>query len=100
MVRIPSSFVLGLSTDSPFVLAEYQKAHAFAFALLSDHDAQVAKDYGAKYAYDFTSMRLDRIAKRAAFVIDEEGMVLYAEVLDNAGLLPDLEAIKQLASSE
>jgi len=40
-------------------------------------------------------MELDRIAKRAAFVIDREGTVRYAEVLDNAGKLPDFDAIRE-----
>ncbi len=87
--------VVGISTDSPFVLAEYAKAHGFRFPLLSDHDAEVSARYGAKYDHDFTPMKLDRISKRAAFVIDRQGVVRHAEVLDNAGKLPDFEAVKQ-----
>jgi len=34
------------------------------------------------------------VAKRSAFVVDKEGMVKYAEVLDNAGEQPDFEAVK------
>ncbi len=87
--------VLAISTDSPFALAEFKKVHQFRFPLLSDHDAEVSALYGAKYNRDFTHMKLDRIAKRAAFVIDKEGIVRYAEVLENAGELPHFEAIKQ-----
>ena len=85
--------VVGISTDSPFVLAEFKKVHDFPFRLLSDHDASVAAAYGAKYDNDFTPMKLDRIAKRSAFVIDHDGTVLYAEVLDNAGEQPNFDAI-------
>ncbi len=90
--------VVGISTDSPFALAEFRKVHGFRFPLLSDHDAEVSAAYGAKYDHDFTPMKLDRIAKRAAFVIDRDGVVRYAEVLENAGELPNLDAVKAVLS--
>ncbi|WP_456426258.1 redoxin domain-containing protein [Rhodocaloribacter sp.] len=90
--------VVGLSTDSPFALAEFRKVHGFRFPLLSDHDAEVCAAYGAKYDHDFTPMKLDRIAKRAAFVIDRDGVVRYAEVLEHAGELPNLDAVKAVLS--
>jgi peroxiredoxin len=86
--------IVGISTDSPFVLDEYRKVNDLQFTLLSDHDAEVAAAYGAKYDHDFTPMKLDRIAKRSAFVVDAEGVIQYAEVLDNAGQQPDFEAIQ------
>ena len=87
--------IAGISTDSPFVLSEFRSVHDLAFPLLSDHDADVSALYGSKYAEDFTPMNLDRISKRSAFVIDRDGVVQYAEVLDNAGHQPDFEAIKE-----
>jgi len=87
--------VAAISTDSPFVLSEFRSVHGFDFPLLSDHDAEVSALYGTKYAQDFTSMDLDRIAKRSAFVIDREGGIQYAEVLDNAGRQPDFEAVEE-----
>ncbi|MFB6248598.1 MAG: redoxin domain-containing protein [Salinibacter sp.] len=90
--------VVGISTDSPFVLDEFRSVNQLEFSLLSDHDADVAEQYGAKYDGNFTPMALDRIAKRAAFVLDEEGVVRYREVLDNAGNLPDLEQIRTLVA--
>ncbi len=86
--------VVGISTDSPFALGEFKKVNAFAFPLLSDHDAVACASYGAKYDNDFTPMKLDRIAKRSAFVVGKDGTIKYAEVLENAGELPNLEAIK------
>lgn len=87
--------VVGISTDSPFALAEFKKVHHFRFPLLSDHDAEVCAAYDAKYNRDFPPMMLDRIARRSAFVVDREGVVRYAEVLESAGDLPDMEAIKK-----
>ena len=34
------------------------------------------------------------VSKRAAFVIDADGLIQYAEVLDNASLQPDFKAIQ------
>jgi peroxiredoxin len=34
------------------------------------------------------------VAKRSAFVIDRQGVLRYSEILENAGDLPDFEAIK------
>ena len=85
--------VVGISTDSPFALAEFKKAHGFPFQLLSDHDGDVSEAYGAKYDNDFTPMKLSRISKRSAFVVADDGTLEYAEVLDNAGEQPDFDAI-------
>ena len=86
--------VVGVSTDSPFVQGEFKRVNSLSFSLLSDHNAEVSSLYGAKYDNDFTDMKLDRISKRSAFVVDKEGQIMYAEVLENAGELPDLDAIK------
>lgn len=86
--------VVGISTDSPFVLSEFRSTHDWEFPLLSDHDAEVSAQYGAKYE-SFTPMNLDRISKRSAFVIDPQGTVQYAEVLDDAGQMPDFDAIQR-----
>ena len=88
--------VVGISTDSPFVLSEYKKVNNFSFPLLSDHNAEVCSVYGAKYENNFTGMNLDRIAKRSAFVVNQQGVITYAEVLENAGELPDLESVKKI----
>lgn len=85
--------VVGISTDSPFALAEFKKVQGFPFRLLSDHDGEVSEAYGAKYDNDFTPMKLSRIAKRAAFVVGEDGDLDYVEVLENAGEQPDFDAI-------
>ena len=87
--------IVGVSTDSPFALGEFKKVHDLPFRLLSDHDAEVSAAFGAKYDHDFTPMKLDRISRRAAFVIGRDGRVRYAEVLESAGDLPDLGAVQK-----
>lgn len=90
--------VVGISTDSPFALDEFCSVHGFEFPLLSDHNAEVSELYGAKYDQNFTPMNLDRISKRAAFVVDAEGKVQYREVLENAGKQPDLDRVRETVS--
>ncbi|MEZ4698693.1 MAG: redoxin domain-containing protein [Rhodothermales bacterium] len=87
--------VVGISTDSPFAQAEFKKVNGLTFPLLSDHDAVASAAYGAKYDHNFTPMKLDRIAKRSAFVVAKDGTIAYAEVLENAGEMPDLDAVKK-----
>jgi len=85
--------VLGISVDSPFALAKFKEVQNYQFPLLSDFNKEVSKAYGA--FYDEFVFGLKGVSKRAAFVIDEEGKVLYAEVLEDAKELPDFKAINE-----
>ena len=38
------------------------------------------------------------VSRRAAFVVDKDGVVQYAEVLESAGDLPNFDAIKETLS--
>ncbi|MDX1440460.1 MAG: peroxiredoxin [Rubricoccaceae bacterium] len=87
-----NAVVVGISTDTPYCLAEFRAAQMLNFHLLSDHDAKVCAMYGAKHNRDF-AMGLDRIAKRAVFVLNTDGIIVHKEVLDNPGNEPDYEAL-------
>lgn len=84
--------VVAISVDSPFTLEEFKKQQNFNFPLLSDFNKEVSEAYGALYE-DFV-MGMKGVSKRSAFVIDKEGVVRYAEVLENAGDLPKFEDVK------
>jgi glutaredoxin-dependent peroxiredoxin len=88
--------VVGISTDAPGALAEFKKVHRIQFPLLSDHHAQVAERYGARFSPEQHNLGFDRVARRAAFVIDAEGTVRYVEILENPGNQPNYEAIVQI----
>ncbi len=89
--------VVGISVDSPFTLAKFKEEQAYQFPLLSDFNKEAAQAYGAFYE-EFV-FNLKGVAKRAAFVVNEEGLISYAEVLDVATDLPDFEAIKKVVSA-
>jgi len=82
--------ILGISVDSPFTLAKFKQENNYQFELLSDFNKEVCTAYGAIYD-SFYSMH--GVAKRSAFVVDEEQNIVYAEVLENADDLPDFDAI-------
>ena len=62
------------------------------FPLLSDWKRKTTKDYGL---FNEES----GYGARATFVIDKEGMVRYAEVLENAGDLPNFDAVNTTLKS-
>jgi peroxiredoxin len=43
-------------------------------------------------------MGMKGVSKRSAFIIDKEGNIQYAEVLDNAGEVPNFNAIQEVLS--
>ncbi len=89
--------VIGISVDSPFTLAKFKEDQNYQFPLLSDFNKEISKAYGAFYE-EFV-FNLKGVSKRAAFVIDEQGAITYAEVLESAGDLPDFDAIRKAVIS-
>lgn len=89
--------VLGISVDSLFTLDRFKKENNLNFTLLSDFNKEAATAYGC--LYDSFVFDMHGVAKRSAFVIDGEGIVRYAEVLESAGDLPNFEAIQACLKS-
>ena len=88
--------VVGISVDSPFTLAKFKEDQSYQFPLLSDFNKEISQAYGA--FYDEFVFNLKGVSKRAAFVINEQGVITYAEVLESAGDLPDFDAIRKAVS--
>ncbi len=88
--------VFGISVDSMFVLAKFKEEQKLNFPLLSDFNKEASVAYGSLYE---TFIGMHGVSKRSAFVIDTEGIVRYAEVLENATEVPDFTAIKKVLSA-
>lgn len=88
--------ILGVSVDSPFSLKMWEEKNNLNFPLLSDFNKEVCNAYGAIHDV-FAPGKFDYmgVAKRSAFVIDKNGLIKYAEVLDNPGEEPNYEKIKE-----
>jgi len=82
--------VLGISVDSFFALKAFHEQQGFRFALLSDFNKQVIRDYGV---FNEDMIGLKGIAKRAVFVLDAHGVVRYREVLEDARNEPDYQKV-------
>ncbi len=84
--------VIGISVDSLFTLDRFKKENNLNFTLLSDFNKEAATAYGC--LYDSFVFDMHGVAKRSAFVVDGQGVVRYAEVLESAGDLPNFQAIQ------
>ena len=87
-----NAVVYGISVDSPQTLTKFKEEQGLNFSLLSDFNKEVSTAYGA--IYDSFIGWMKGVSKRSAFVVDKEGVIRYAEVLENAGELPNFEAIQ------
>lgn len=85
--------VFGISVDSVFTLAKYKEDQQYNFPLLSDFNKEVSSSYGTIYGDWILDMK--GVSKRSAFLIDAEGVIRYAEVLENAGEQPNFSAIEE-----
>ena len=86
--------VFGISVDSVFTLKKYKADQHYNFPLLSDFNKEVSVAYDTLYAEWILGMK--GVSKRSAFVIDKEGILRYAEVLESANEVPDFTAINQM----
>jgi glutaredoxin-dependent peroxiredoxin len=87
------AIVFGISVDSLYALARFKEEQKLNFGLLSDFNKEVSAAYGClaeTWSYDMKG-----VSKRSAFVIDRGGVVQYAEILENPGLVPDFQAIEK-----
>jgi peroxiredoxin len=82
--------VFGVSVDTFFTLKAFQDQQKLPFPLLSDFNKDVIRAYGV---YNEDMIGLKGIAKRATFVIDKDGIVRYAEVLEDARNEPNYDAV-------
>ncbi len=89
--------ILAVSVDSLFTLEQFKNQQNYNFPLLSDFNKTVSRAYSTLYETFVLDMK--GVSKRSAFVIDKEGMIQYAEVLESAGDLPNFEAVKETLSS-
>lgn len=84
--------VFGISVDALQTLAKFKEDQQLNFTLLSDFNKDVSRLYES--IYEQFGYNMKGVSKRSAFVIDKEGIIQYAEVLENAGEIPDFNKIK------
>jgi len=88
--------VLAISVDGPFAQKLWADKNQFNFPVLSDFNKEVSPAYGAFYDVWLPGKwDLKGVAKRSAFVVDKNGVIQYAEVLEVAGNEPNYTAIQE-----
>ncbi|MEI8109369.1 MAG: peroxiredoxin [Chitinophagia bacterium] len=85
--------VLGISVDSLFTLAKFKEEQQLTFSLLSDYNREASSAFDVLYDV-FPAFEMQKVSKRAAFVIDAAGVIRYAEICPTPGDLPDFSAIQ------
>ncbi len=84
--------VIGISVDSPFAQEAWAKKENIGVTLVSDLDKKTAE----AYAVLFPGLAgIGTAAARAAFVIDKQGVVQYAEQTPTPKDLPNIAAVKE-----
>lgn len=84
--------IIGISVDSLYSLREFKKANNLSFPLLSDFNKAVSRQFGV-LDEDYFGMK--GVSMRSAFVVNHDGMIEYAEVLEDDSNLPDFKAIQK-----
>lgn len=82
---------VGISVDSLFSLRKFKEEQNLNFPLLSDFNKEVSKAYGS--LYENWGYGWKGVGKRSAFLI-KNGVIEYAEILEDAGEIPDFVAIQ------
>ncbi|MCU0422005.1 MAG: redoxin domain-containing protein [Bacteroidia bacterium] len=94
MYKNDKADVVAISVDSLFTLGKFKEEQHLPFDLLSDFNREAATAYGALHEV-FPAFGMQGVAKRAAFVVDKNGVIQYAQVLESPGDLPDFKAIDE-----
>lgn len=84
--------VIGVSVDSPFAQEAWAAKENIGITLVSDLNKKTSADYGVLLD---DLLGFGSTSARAAFVIDKEGVVQYAEQTPTPKDLPNFEAIKE-----
>ena len=88
--------VYAISVDSPFAQEAWAKASGITIPVLSDFNKEVAAAYDVLYP---DLLGFQGVAKRSAFVINKDGVIVHAESNDDPKQLPDFAAIKAALQS-
>ena len=88
--------VYGISGDNPFAQEAWAQKEKITLPLLSDYEHQVARAYDVAYDSFLPQIGLTMggVPKRAAFVIDREGIIQHVESLEDAREIPDFAKVK------
>lgn len=91
--------VLGISVDSVFTQEAWSKADNIGVPLLSDFNREVIKLYGTEFPAGEFVFGMNGVSRRAAFVIDKDGVIRYMDITDDIAKIPDYDKLKEAVDS-
>ncbi len=87
--------VYGISVDSPFTQEVMSKQENINFKLLSDFNREVSKSYDVLYDVFLPGkLGFNGVSKRSAFVINQDGKIIYSWSSDDPANLPPFDEIQ------
>ena len=89
--------VYGVSVDSPFAQNAFRDELGINFDLISDDNNELIDQYDV--SMDFKALGVHNVAKRAVFVVDEDGDITYKWVSDDPGVEPNYDEVEDAARS-
>ena len=84
--------VIGISIDTPFAQEAWAKQEKIGITLVSDLNKETTKNYDVLFP---NLAGIGDTSARAAFVIDKNGIVQYAEQTPTPKDLPNFDAVKE-----
>ena len=89
--------VVGISIDSVYVLKKFKEDQQLNFMLVSDFNKTLSRAFDV--LYETFGYEMQGVSKRAAFVIDKEGIIRYSEECASPADLPDFGRIQEVLAS-
>ena len=83
--------VIGISVDSPFAQEAWAQKEKISVTLVSDLDKKTVEAYGTAFP---GLAGIGTASARAAFIVDRDGVIQYAEQTPTPKDLPNFDAIK------
>lgn len=88
--------IMGVSVNSPFSLKAWKEQENFDLPLLSDFNREMIEAYDVKRD---DLLGLKNVANRAAFVIDEDGIIQFSWESEDPSRLPPFDEIRETVES-
>jgi peroxiredoxin len=85
--------VIGISVNDPYSNKGFAEKNMLNFILMSDYHRDVIRLYGIELK-DFAGLKGYSVAKRAVFILDQNGIVRYRWISDDPGAEPSYKEIE------
>jgi peroxiredoxin len=83
--------IYGISVDSPFAQNAFRERLGLEYGLISDANRKIIDKYDV--SMDWETYNLNGFAKRAVFVVNETGHIIYSWVADDLKTEPEYDEL-------